>query len=167
MLMRAIAILRGTKMGSTKPDVSAFNDDQLRDLLIQVSLEWERRFAVAPSITSAVAEYDAAKLAGTSLRIGKGRKESDTVVMKGVDFRKDDTDYQVKANRPSGKPGSPVTLVGKAKSFDWDKLVWILYDREYRIKEVWEFTRNKYKDLFESKKRLSPDDMRKGTKLYP
>jgi len=154
-------------MSNTKFDVSDLTDDQLRDLLVQVSLEWEKRFAVAPSITSSVAEYDAAKLAGTSLRIGKGRKESDTAVMKGVDFRNNNVDYQVKANRPSGKPGSPVTLVGKAKSFNWDKLVWVLYNREYRIEEAWEFTRNEYKKLFESEKRLSPDDMRKGTKLYP
>ena len=150
-----------------KIDVSRLEDDQLRDLLVQISLEWERRFAVAPQITASIAEYDAAKLAGTSLRIGKGRKESDTAVTKGVDFRKGDVFYQVKSNRPSGKPGSKVTLVGKATSFDWHKLVWILYDQEYNIEEAWEFTRNKYRQLFELKKRISPEDMRKGTKLYP
>ena len=127
----------------------------------------ERRFAVAPQITASIAEYDAAKLVGTSLRIGKGRKESDTAVTKGVDFRKGNIFYQVKSNRPSGKPGSKVTLVGKATSFDWHKLVWILYDQEYNIEEAWEFTRNKYRQLFELKKRISPEDMRKGTKLYP
>ena len=150
-----------------KIDVSRLEDDQLRDLLVQISLEWERRFAVAPQITASIAEYDAAKLVGTSLRIGKGRKESDTAVTKGVDFRKGNIFYQVKSNRPSGKPGSKVTLVGKATSFDWHKLVWILYDQEYNIEEAWEFTRNKYRQLFELKKRISPEDMRKGTKLYP
>ena len=150
-----------------KIDVLRLEDDQLRDLLVQISLEWERRFAVAPQITASMAEYDAAKLVGTSLRIGKGRKESDTAVTKGVDFRKGNIFYQVKSNRPSGKPGSKVTLVGKATSFDWHKLVWILYDREYNIEEAWEFTRNKYRKLFESKKRISPEDMRMGTKLYP
>ena len=154
-------------MKPMKFDVSRLEDDQLRDLLVQTSLEWERRFVVAPQITASIAEYDAAKLAGTSLRIGKGRKESDTAVTKGVDFRKGNIFYQVKSNRPSGKPGSKVTLVGKATSFDWHKLVWVLYDREYNIKEAWEFTRNKYRELFESKKRISPEDMRKGTRLYP
>ena len=154
-------------MNWTKLNVSNLNDDQLRNLLVQVSLEWERRFAVAPPITSAIAEYDAAKLAGTSLRVGKGRKESDTAVMKGFDFRKGSSRYQVKSNRPTGKPGSPVTLVGKAKTFDWDSLIWVLYDREYTIEEAWEFTCNKYRGLFEFKKRLSPDDMRKGIRLYP
>ena len=150
-----------------KIDVSRLEDDQLRDLLVQISLEWERRFAVAPQITASIAEYDAAKLVGTSLRIGKGRKESDTAVTKGVDFRIGNIFYQVKSNRPSGKPRSKVTLVGKATSFDWHKLVWILYDQEYNIEEAWEFTRNKYRQLFELKKRISPEDMRKGTKLYP
>ena len=148
-------------------EVSKLEDDQLRDLLVQISLEWERRFAVAPQITASIAEYDAAKLVGTNLRIGKGREESDTAVTKGVDFRKGDIFYQVKSNRPSGKPGSKVTLVGRARSFDWHKLVWILYGREYNIEEAWEFTRKRYRKLFESKKRISPDDMRKGTKLYP
>jgi len=150
-----------------KLNVSGLEDDQLRDLLVQISLEWERRFAVAPQITASIAEYDAAKLVGTSLRIGKGRKESDTAVTKGVDFRKGSILYQVKSNRPSGKPGSEVTLVGKAKSFDWHKLVWILYDRKYNIEEAWEFNRNQYRELFRSKKRISAEDMRKGTKLYP
>jgi hypothetical protein len=131
-----------------------------------VSLEWEKRFAVAPRITADLAEYDAAKLAGTSLRIGKGRKESDTAVMRGIDFWKENLRYQVKSNRPSGKPGSPVTLVGKASNFDWDRLVWILYNREYQIEEAWEFSTNRYRRLFQSKSRISPDDMRKGSKLF-
>jgi hypothetical protein len=152
---------------SMKFDVSRLEDDKLRDLLVQISLEWERRFAVAPQITVSVAEYDAAKLVGTSLKVGKGRKESDTAVTRGVDFRKDNIFYQVKSNRPSGKLGSKVTLVGKATNFDWHKLVWILYDRGYNIEEAWEFACNKYRELFESKKRISPEDMRKGTKLYP
>lgn len=154
-------------MESIKLDLSKLEDDLLRDLLVQISLEWERRFAVAPRITADVAEYDAAKLVGTSVRIGRGRRASDTAVMKGVDFRKGDEDYQVKCNRPSGKTGSVVTLVGKATSFDWDKLIWILYDREYKMQEAYEFSRDKYIKLFESKKRLSPGDMRQGTRLYP
>jgi len=148
-------------------NILKLEDDQLRNLLVQVSLEWEKRFAVAPQITSTIAEYDAAKLVGTSLRIGKGRRKNDTAVIKGVDFRRDGISYQVKSNRPSGKLGSKVTLVGKATNFDWDRLVWILYNQEYKIEEAREFTRDKYKRLFESSRRLSPDDMRKGVRIYP
>ena len=139
--------------------------DGLRDLLVGVSLEWEKRFSVAPGITSAVAEYDAAKLKETSLEIGKGREASDTAVTKGVDFRKGNLRYQMKSNRPSGKPGSPVTLVGKASNYNWDKLIWILYDRVYNLKEAWEFSRDDYGARFDHKKRLSPDDMRSGLRL--
>jgi len=142
-------------------NVSILKDDQLRDLLVQASLEWERRFAVAPQITADVAEYDAARL-----RVGKGRRKSDTAVTKGVDFKKGNILYQVKSNRPSGKPGSKVTLVRKATNFNWDRLVWILYDREYDIEEAWEFDRDEYREFFQSKKRLSPEDMRKGRRLY-
>ncbi len=48
-------------MKSMKFEVSRVEDDKLRDLLVQISLEWERRFAVAPQITASIAEYDAAK----------------------------------------------------------------------------------------------------------
>ena len=38
----------------------------LRDKLVEVALEWQSKFGVAPSITSAVSEYDAAMLVGMS-----------------------------------------------------------------------------------------------------
>ena len=65
-------------MESIKLDLSKLEDDMLRDLLVQISLEWERRFAVAPRITADVAEYNAAKLMGTSVRTGRGRRAFDT-----------------------------------------------------------------------------------------
>jgi hypothetical protein len=99
-------------------NVSNLSDGKLRDLLIQVALEWEKRFAIAPRITCDIAEFDAAMLASTNLRVGKGRQLTDTAVKRGCDFLKDGKKYQVKSNRPSGKPGSPVTLVGKAQNFE-------------------------------------------------
>ncbi|MGD6807220.1 MAG: hypothetical protein ACQCN4_09720 [Candidatus Bathyarchaeia archaeon] len=144
---------------------SEIDDNQLRDLLVQVALEWEKRFAVAPRITCDIAEYDAAKLVNTSLRIGLGRKTEDTAVTRGCDFCVGSERYQVKSNRPSGKVGSFVTRVGKAQNFDWDKLIWILYDRTYKIQEAWLFEVGRYRELFEFKNRLSPQDMRKGTRL--
>ena len=101
--------------------VSGLSDDQLRSLLIQTALEWERRFAVAPRITCDIAEFDAAILVGTSLKIGNGRQTTDTAVTKGFDFLKNGERYQVKSDRLSGKPGSPVTLVGKAQNYDWEQ----------------------------------------------
>lgn len=138
---------------------------QLRDQLVKTALEWERRFAVLPNITGAIAEFDAARLKETSLEIGRGRAASDTAVKKGWDFKKDGVRYQVKGNRPSGKPGSPVTLVSKVRNYEWDKHIWILYDRDYNIREAREWSRENYRKILSRKKRLSPKDMRLGYRL--
>jgi len=73
--------------------------------------------------------------------------------------------YQVKANRPSGKPGSKVTLVGKARNYDWDFLIWIHYTVEYQIQEAWLWSVFDYKASFAAVQRLSPEHMRQGEKL--
>src|SRR6266540_6849335 len=138
----------------------------LRDRLVAVALEWERTFGVAPSITSTLSEYDAAWLIGhTNESYGKaciGR----TAVTRGCDFICNGLRYQVKANRPSGKPGSFVTLVGKAANFNWDFLVWVLYDRMFQLQEAWLWDVKAYRQRFEFQKRLSPNDMRAGKALH-
>lgn len=73
--------------------------------------------------------------------------------------------YQVKANRPSGKPGSFVTLVGKASNYEWDRLIWILYDRYFVVQEAWEWEVDKYRLEFHDRNRLAPANMRKGKRL--
>lgn len=89
-----------------------------------------------------------------------------TAVSKGSDFAFKNIRYQVKGNRPSGKPGSKVTLVPKVKNYEWDKLVWILYDKNYVMQEAWEWTVASYKIAFDKLSRLSPDHYRKGKLLY-
>jgi hypothetical protein len=145
--------------------IADLKDDQLRDLLVKVSLEWEKRFVNAPRATSALAEYEAAKLKGTSLRSGEGHDASDTAVTKGMDFRHRNKGYQVKGNRPSGKKGSRVTLVNKARNYNWDYLIWVLFDQNYVIQEAWQHSKDSYRKRFGNKKRLSPDDMRLGRRL--
>ncbi len=139
--------------------------DKLRDRLVAVTLEWEGVFGVAPSITSAVSEYDAACLVGhTDETYGKacvGR----TAVTRGSDFILNGLRYQVKANRPSGKPGSFVTLVGKASNYEWDRLIWLLYDRYFVLQEAWEWEVGQYRTEFHERSRLAPADMRKGKRL--
>ncbi|MDQ5857016.1 MAG: hypothetical protein M3542_01885 [Acidobacteriota bacterium] len=88
-----------------------------------------------------------------------------TAVSRGYDFVFRDKRYQVKANRPSGKPGSFVTLVGKPKNYDWDVLIWILYDSAYRIQEAWLWDAAAYRERFEARSRISPNDMRGGLAL--
>ena len=139
----------------------------LRDKLVEVALEWQSKFGVSPSITSTVSEYDAAMLVGMSeLEYSEYMKDK-TAVSKGADFVFNNIRYQIKANRPSGKPGSFVTLVSKASNYLWDKLIWILYDKNYVMQEAWEWDVEDYISSFDNKKRLSPDDYRKGRRLFP
>jgi len=44
-------------------------------------------------------------------------------------------------------------------------LIWILYNREYELQEAWMFNLKEYQKLFQDKTRLSPEDMRKGSRL--
>src|ERR1051325_10962515 len=102
----------------------------LRERLVRVALDWERMFGHAPHITAALSEFDASKLIGMSDEQYSECMTGITAVQRGHDILCDGIRYQIKANRPSGKPGSFVTLVPKAKNFDWDFLIWILYDSD-------------------------------------
>lgn len=143
------------------------SQDDLRSRLVAIALEWEKRFGIAPAITSALSEYDAAMLVGmTEQEFGLACCNR-TAVSRGWDFLFKSVQYQVKANRPSGKPGSPVTKVGQANNYEWDRLIWILYDSQYTIQEAWIWDVQEYRKQFDTKTRLSPADMRRGVKLYP
>ena len=138
----------------------------LRNKLVDLALEWQENFGVAPSITSAISEYDAAMLIGMLESEYSDYMKDKTAVSKGADFVYKNTRYQVKANRPSGKKGSFVTMVPKASNYEWDKLIWILYDSKYEIQEAWEWSVHDYQNAFDNIKRLSPNDYRKGQCLY-
>ena len=75
----------------------------LRNKLVDTALQWQERFGVAPSITSAISEYDAALLVGMTENEYSDYMQDKTAVSKGADFIFNKTRYQVKANRPSGK----------------------------------------------------------------
>lgn len=141
--------------------------DDLRKTLVATALEWERRYGVAPAITSVVSEYDAALLVGHTPASFSIDCIGRTAVTRGTDFCLNGIRYQIKACRPSGKPGSFVTLVPKATNYDWDQLIWLLYDREYRILEAWEWSVHDYRIAFHEITRLSPKHMRQGKALYP
>ena len=138
----------------------------LRNKLIDTALQWQERFGVAPSITSAISEYDAALLVGMTENEYSDYMQDKTAVSKGADFIFNKTRYQVKANRPSGKKGSFVTMVPKATNYEWDKLIWILYDKNYVMQEAWEWCVKDYQTAFDGIKRLSPSHYRKGKCLY-
>ncbi|MDP9179548.1 MAG: hypothetical protein M3O61_17895 [Gemmatimonadota bacterium] len=143
------------------------SDDQLRSRLVATALDWERRFGVAPRITDAISEYDAAELVGHTGDSYAADCIGRTAVTRGSDFSCKGVRYQVKANRPSGKPGSPVTKVGKASNYDWDRLIWLLYDRFYVLQEAWEWDVSSYKAAFHLQPHVRPPDMRRGRRIYP
>jgi hypothetical protein len=143
------------------------NAADLRRRLVGIALQWQECFGVAPAITSVVSELDAARLVGMPDEEYCAGGADRTSVTKGYDFKFRDLRYQVKANRPSGKPGSPVTLVARAHNYDWDKLIWILYDRKYELQEAWEWNVDDYRKAFEFRPRLGPKDSQGGRRLYP
>jgi hypothetical protein len=139
----------------------------LRDNLVQIALTWQERYGVAPAITSAISEFDAAVvILGMSDDEFRQSQLNTTSVQRGYDFERNGVRYQIKANRPSGRPGSRVTLCAKARNYDWDYLIWILYDREYRIQEAWEWTMADYLAAFDQVARISPNHMRLGKPLW-
>lgn len=139
--------------------------DQLRKQLVDVALAWERAFCNAPPITSALSELDAALLLGMTHQQYCDAAQGTTAVTRGTDFSFGGVRYQIKANRPSGKRGSFVTWVPKATNYDWDKLIWILYNPKYEIQEAWEWGVEAYRESFHDVIRLSPDHYRKGRRL--
>lgn len=139
----------------------------LRSRLVALALQWQERYGVAPAITSTLSELDAAMLLGMTEDEYQADCSNRSAVTRGFDFAFRGCRYQVKANRPSGRPGSFVTLVGKARNYDWDRLIWILYDRGYVIQEAWEWTADEYKSRFDAVSRLSPSHMRTGRCIFP
>ena len=138
----------------------------LRDELVKIALQWQVKYGIAPQITTVISEYDAAMLVGMLESDYSDYMQDKTAVNKGSDFVYKHNRYQVKANRPSGKPGSKVTIVAKASNYLWDKLIWILYDKYYIMQEAWEWDVEAYKLEFDDRNRISPDDYRKGRCLY-
>jgi len=138
---------------------------KIRNELVTLALEWQNKFGVAPAITSTLSEYDAAILVGMNENEYSIFMQSQTAVQKGYDFIFNEVRYQVKGNRPSGKLGSKVTMVPKASNYNWDILVWILYNKEYEIQEAWSWSVGAYKAAFHEIKRLSPAHYRGGQNL--
>jgi len=137
----------------------------LRQTLVDTALAWQQRYGVAPAVTSAVSELDAARLVGMSDEDYSAYMQDKTAVARGHDFIHRGIRYQIKAHRPSGKPGSRITNAGKANNYEWDVLIWIRYNEKFEIEEAWAWDRDSYIAAFDHKKRISPEDMRRGKRV--
>lgn len=58
----------------------------LRNKLVDIALQWQESFGVAPSITSTISEYDAAMLIGMPENEYSEYMKDKTAVNKGSDF---------------------------------------------------------------------------------
>ena len=102
---------------------------------------------------------------GSDCRVRLFHPPNQQNVSRGHDFIHEGVRYQIKAHRPSGKRGSIITNAGKARNYEWDRLIWIRYDTEYEIQEAWSWDRDKYIMEFDSVNRISPENMRKGRRV--
>lgn len=142
-------------------------ETSLRHQLVEVTLAWEATFGNAPSITTVLSEHDAAMLLGCPIVDYSTSMKTATAVQRGHDFVYQGLRYQVKGNRPSGKKGSTVTWVSKPRNYNWDRLVWILYNPAYKVQEAWLWEVGDYKARFDAIQRLGPAHMRLGHPLVP
>ena len=141
----------------------------IRDQLVQTTLEWEKTFGFFPGqagITAAVSEYDAAIRLGLNQDQYRVSITGRSSVGRGYDFKFMNKKIQVKANRPSGRPGSDVWNAGpKVKTDGWHILIYMLNDKDYVIQEAYWFDCDTYERMFSNKEKLRLDDMRMGNKL--
>ena len=139
--------------------------DELRQKLIETTLAWEKAFCNAPSIVSALSEFDAAMLIGCSIEEYAASMQGATVVRKGYDFKYKSNRYQVKGRRASGKPGSAVWRVPKPKNYEWDYLIFVHYTPEFEIQEAYLWDVETYKAEFDSVSLVTPKLLRAGQRL--
>ena len=58
--------------------------------------------------------------------------------------------------------------MGKAGRYDdWDKLVWLLYDNKFNLREGWLWDCRAYRRNFDALPRVRPAHMRKGHQVWP
>lgn len=58
----------------------------LRNSLVDIALEWQKKFGVAPQITAVLSEYDSAMLVGMSEKDYSDYMQDKTAVQKGFDL---------------------------------------------------------------------------------
>lgn len=138
----------------------------LRDQLVSIALEWQRTYGNAPAITGTLGEYDAAILVGCTEDEYRTQMRERSVVARDYDFVHQDLRYQVRANRPSGRRGSPVTLVAKPRRYEWDYFVWVHFHTDFRLREVWRWTVADFRAQLGDVPRLSPSHVRRGERLF-
>ena len=139
--------------------------NSLRDELVGVALKWQKAYGNSPSITGILAEYDAAREVGCSEVDYQCQMNNRSAVHPDFDFCHKEKHYQVKSARPSGKKNSKVTFARKPKNYNWDYYIWVCYNTDFSIKEMWLWKVKDFKKRFCTTKRLSLKEIRNGEML--
>src|SRR5438552_17474728 len=147
-------------------DASTVTADTLRTTLVALVPEWEKRYGVAPFITAAVSEHDAARLVGHTPETFSLDCVGRTAVTRGTDFVATVFGIRSKLVGLAEDPVRSFTWVPKATNYEWDRLVWLLYDREFQLLEAWKWCVADFQSSFDTIKRLSPAHMRTGRRLH-
>ena len=56
-------------------------------------------------------------------------------------------------------------MVPRARNFDWDYLIWVLYNSKYEIEEAWLWDVASYQSELDLSKKVRPGDMRQGSRI--
>ena len=153
-----------------KPTSNNLDGSSLRKKLVSVALLWQKEMGVAPAITPAIAEYDAARLIGCDYKgycqDGLGK----SAVRKGFDFKFQKKRFQVKASRPAQDTAScKVTKIGKPKNYNWDVLIWVLYNSKWDLVEAWMWGRRAFRKRYEDVEHIRPKHLKQspGQQIFP
>lgn len=124
--------------------------NEITDRLIKCSIEFENQTGIVPAVSSALSEIDAMIGIGMSEKDIFGYKIKQKTRQKGHDFEYRGLKYQVKVDRESIKEGFGP---GKNKHNslisprgEWDVLIWIEYDCDYKIISAYKWTKKDFKD---------------------
>ena len=141
-------------------------DETRRTLLVAMAFDWERRFGIATVPLSKISEHDVCRLLGLPDEIWALDGQRVVRLTDGhVTLGK--VRARVNADRSDVRPASWLTLVAHSSGAGWDKLFWMLYDKEYELCEAWELPIVDPDQDFDERLRLTPADMRQGRRLFP
>ncbi len=159
----------------------------LRKSLVKNAINFEKKFHIIPSISSAISELDAMAIVGMSgdeiVKYAPKQKSR----QKDFDFEYNGKKYQVKVDRQSitelssvekglNRHNSQVSIGGK-----WDSIMWLQYNSDYRLLLAYEFAeknlakksikysgrKRSFKWIHDNKKKIRPKDIKEAWDKTP
>lgn len=140
--------------------------EHLYNDLINISLKWEKEYGIVPKILPEILKYDAVIYIDYDLDAYAKQIKTRKTNPSGYDILFKGKKYLVKGGRRIGENISTISPMDKPKNKNWDYLIWILYDQEFKVLEVWQWENKVFYKKFQNKTRITADKMRTGKYLY-